>query len=86
MDRARVQTMHVILVCTQTLAQLTLNRTEACIALMEGMIDVTSNGHERLQIVVLTQEDGLPRDLARPRTRIFTPIDHLHVGKITWLQ
>ena len=50
MDRARIKTMHVILVCTQTLAQLTLNRTEACIALMEVMIDVTLNEHERVQI------------------------------------
>ena len=54
MDRARIKTMHVILVCTQTLAQLTLDRTEACIALMEVMIDVTSNEHERLQISDIT--------------------------------
>jgi hypothetical protein len=40
MDRARVKTMHVILVCTQTFTQLTLDNAEACIALMEGMIDV----------------------------------------------
>ena len=50
MDRARVKTMHVILVCTQTFAQLALDRAETCIALMEGMIDIASNEHERVQI------------------------------------
>jgi len=47
MDRARVETMYVILVCTETFAQLALDRTEAGIALMKGMIDVTSNEYER---------------------------------------
>ena len=45
MDCARVETVHVILVCTQTFAQLALNGTEAGVALMKGMIDVTSNEH-----------------------------------------
>ena len=45
MDHARVEAMHVILVCTQTFAQLALNGTEVSIALMEGVINVTSNMH-----------------------------------------
>ena len=56
MDRARLKTMHVILVCTQTFAQLARDRAEACIASMEDMIDVTSNEHERMQISDITRE------------------------------
>jgi hypothetical protein len=57
MDRARVKTMHVILVCTQTFTQLTLDNAEACIALMEGMIDVASTEHERTQISDITTKE-----------------------------
>jgi hypothetical protein len=38
--------MHVISVCTQTFAQIALDRAEACIALMEGMIDIASSAWE----------------------------------------
>ena len=67
MDRARVKTMHVILVCTQTFAQLALDRAEAGIALMEGMIDVATNAHE---CVILPREKKLPWYSACSRTRI----------------
>ena len=50
--------MHVILVCTQTFAQLALDRTKAGIALMEGMIDVTSNGRVHVRMSDITTKKG----------------------------
>jgi len=58
MDRARVETMHVILVCTQTFAQLALNGTETSIALMERMIDVASNEHVHVHVSDITTKKG----------------------------
>ena len=71
MDRPRVKTMHVVLICTQAFAQMTLDRTKSGIALMEGMIVAASNMHELMKFIErLIEKKRLPWDSACPRTRI----------------
>ena len=87
MDCTRVKAMHVVLICTQAFAQLTLDRTKSRIALMEGMIIAASNMHERMKIIErLIEEKGLPWDSACPRTRIQTSVNQLDVEQIARLQ
>ena len=61
MDRIRVETMHVVLICAQTFARLTLNRTKSRIALMESMIDVAAivKGHLRTGDIIRKEESYL---------------------------